>query len=179
MDRGAFTTAPQLRQSRLALRDKDRTLPNHVSGVSASVITSKSTGPEKRAASECWPGHIEQITTGELPRLSNGRAINQGAKEFINFSLKGSFKLEKSWALEAMPRYYFDLWRGNELIQDHEGTDMPGPNAAKDEVRETLGQLAKEELMQANPSRELRVMAKDGAKPIFQARLHFDWEALP
>jgi hypothetical protein len=77
-----------------------------------------------------------------------------------------------------MPRYYFDLWKDNELIQDEEGTDMPGPNAAKDEVREALGQLAKEELMQENPSRELRVMAKDGTKPIFQARLQLDLEAL-
>jgi hypothetical protein len=77
-----------------------------------------------------------------------------------------------------MPRYYFDLWKGNEHFQDEEGTDMPGPNAAKDEVRETLGQLAKDELMQENPSRELRVMAKDGNKPIFLARLRWDWEAL-
>ena len=77
-----------------------------------------------------------------------------------------------------MPRYYFDLWKGNELTRDEEGTDMPGPNAAKDEVREALGQLAKEELMQENPSRELRVMAKDGTKPIFQARLQLDLEAL-
>jgi len=53
----------------------------------------KSTGPEKRAASECWPGNIEQITTGESPQLSNGRAFNQGAKESLNFSLKGSFEL--------------------------------------------------------------------------------------
>jgi hypothetical protein len=37
--------------------------------------------------------------------------------------------------------------------------------------------LAKEELMQENPSRELRVMAKDGTKPIFQARVQLDWEA--
>ena len=78
-----------------------------------------------------------------------------------------------------MPRYYFDLWKGNEHIRDEEGTEMPGPNAAKDEVREALGQLAKEELMQENPSRELRVMAKDGSKPIFQARVQLNLEALP
>ena len=50
---------------------------------------------------------------------------------------------------------------------------MPGPNAAKDEVREALGQLAKEELMQANPSRELRLWLRTEPNRYF--RRGFSW----
>ena len=76
-----------------------------------------------------------------------------------------------------MPRYYFDLWKGDEQLPDDEGTELPNPDAAKAEISASIAELSRDALLDARgDSCELRVLVRDDSKPLFQARLRFNWE---
>ena len=80
-----------------------------------------------------------------------------------------------------MPRYYFDLWKGDEHLPDDEGTELPGPDAAKAEISGSIAELSKGVVLLGAGSDgcDVRLMVRDDTKPLFQARLRFTWEHVP
>jgi hypothetical protein len=58
-------------------------------------------------------------------------------------------------------RYYFDFYDGPEIIKDDEGTECADLKQARKIAIETLGQIAKDELIETGDRREFTVKIRD------------------
>ena len=68
-----------------------------------------------------------------------------------------------------MPRYYFDLWKGDEHLPDDEGTELPGPDAAKAEISGSIAELSKGVLLGAGSDGcDVRLLVRDDTKPLIR-----------
>jgi hypothetical protein len=59
-----------------------------------------------------------------------------------------------------MPRFYFDLHDGADVVLDTEGTSLPDMQAARDEATDTLLTIAKDALPPRGQARELSVRVR-------------------
>ena len=76
-----------------------------------------------------------------------------------------------------MPRYYFDLRDGDNLLPDHEGLELASFHAAQEEAARSLADLAKEALRAHHidgAGGQLAVEVRDDAGPVLQARFSVD-----
>lgn len=60
-----------------------------------------------------------------------------------------------------MPRYYFDFQDGDEYAEDDVGTELPNPEAAREEAGESLLAIARDRLPNGASSAVLSVIVKD------------------
>ena len=72
-----------------------------------------------------------------------------------------------------MPHYFFDTRDGETFIEDDEGLDLPGLEAAKREATLSLAELARE-VIAGSERRILIVEVREGPKPVLEARLTFE-----
>ena len=80
-----------------------------------------------------------------------------------------------------MPRYFFDIWTGDEEAPDEDGTELPNLDAVRAELCEAVAELAKEQLRARAhvERREVRIKVRDAnGRHLLQARLQFNLEPL-
>ena len=64
-----------------------------------------------------------------------------------------------------MPRFFFDIHDGETFTPDHQGLDLDGLEAAKDEAKKTLPEIVKDEMPDGD-RRDFTVNVKDTAGQI-------------
>lgn len=65
-----------------------------------------------------------------------------------------------------MPRYYFDLLDGEDLVKDEEGMDLPNISSAQTEATEFLTNMVEDiATRQSNPPMSIEVRDSEG--PLF------------
>jgi hypothetical protein len=73
-----------------------------------------------------------------------------------------------------MPVYYFDVWEGTGLKVDDHGTDLQ-PEQLSTEIRRVLVEMGGHPLGNGTTT-ELRIVVRDGQKPIMRGRLSLELE---
>ena len=77
-----------------------------------------------------------------------------------------------------MLRYYFDVWTGEHLTEDHAGKLLAGVKAAQREAQYELGEMLRRVSGSAT-HHVLAIEVRDEAKrPLFRAKLSFEIEPL-
>jgi len=77
-----------------------------------------------------------------------------------------------------MPRFYFDIYDGNQATIDDTGLELPNLDAARDQAALTLPGIAKD-VMPETDRRDFVVVIRDAAKqPVLQAKFSFSVEPL-
>ena len=77
-----------------------------------------------------------------------------------------------------MPRFFFDVRDGESSIQDDDGLEFDGIEAARDEATRALGDMAKEALP-GSVAREMAIEVRDEHKgPLLRAALRFEVQRL-
>ena len=59
-----------------------------------------------------------------------------------------------------MPRYYFHLTDGNQVLNNHKGIDLSGDAAARDDLLESLKRLPRDHPLRPAVESELKVLLK-------------------
>jgi uncharacterized protein DUF6894 len=78
-----------------------------------------------------------------------------------------------------MPRYYFDIRDGEELIVDDEGADMSDLEAVQMEAAQSLAEMARHAVWsraEAKLGRRLGIEVRDENGSILQAKFTFEIE---
>ncbi|WP_336491111.1 DUF6894 family protein [Methylobacterium nigriterrae] len=72
-----------------------------------------------------------------------------------------------------MPRYFFDVHDGGPEFDDT-GTELSGPDEARQKAKRLLPDIAREEILANGDQRTFTVMVKDeNSHPIYSATLTF------
>jgi hypothetical protein len=78
-----------------------------------------------------------------------------------------------------MPRFFFDIHDGEVFTPDREGLELEGLEAAKDEVKNALPDIVKDEMPDGD-RRDFTVDVKDVAGQIvWRITLRLSWKAPP
>lgn len=73
-----------------------------------------------------------------------------------------------------MPKFYFDLYDGDNFTPDPQGVDLPSLEVAKREATRTLTEIAAQEIPDDGPSRLFRIVVLDASHVIVsEARIDF------
>ncbi|MGY3696085.1 hypothetical protein ACVIGA_006165 [Bradyrhizobium sp. USDA 3240] len=77
-----------------------------------------------------------------------------------------------------MPRYFFDLRDGDELVPDEEGLELKSIQSAQLEAARSLADMARDELYDAQPknTRNMAIEVRDETGPVMDIRLTFKVE---
>ena len=79
-----------------------------------------------------------------------------------------------------MPRYYFDEYDGDTVMQDDEGLELDGIEAARAEARKALPDIARDVLPEDGDRRTMVVKVRDEAgKVVITATLSLLIETAP
>jgi hypothetical protein len=60
-----------------------------------------------------------------------------------------------------MPRFFFDVHDGTELVEDSEGSVLDDGEAARREARRTLGEMARDGLMNTLLTEQISIVVRD------------------
>jgi hypothetical protein len=78
----------------------------------------------------------------------------------------------------SVPRFYFDSLDGNFVIQDDEGIEFDGLEAARDQAATALAEMAKD-VLRGPTRRELAIEIRDQDRnPVLKASLIFEVQRL-
>lgn len=72
-----------------------------------------------------------------------------------------------------MPRYYFDTFDDDNVVEDDTGLECPDLNAVKEQASLSLTELARD-VLRGSLKRRLIVKVHDGQGPVLEARLTFE-----
>jgi len=73
-----------------------------------------------------------------------------------------------------MPRFYFDLYDGENFAPDPQGVDLPSADIAKQEATRTLSEIAAQEIPVNGSRRLFRIVVLDESRTIVsEARIDF------
>jgi hypothetical protein len=79
-----------------------------------------------------------------------------------------------------MPRYFFDLKDGEELICDEEGLELNSIQAAQAEAAKSLADMVRDVVQHAPPlnTHHMAIEVRDDAGcPVMQVKFHFEVES--
>jgi hypothetical protein len=73
-----------------------------------------------------------------------------------------------------MPKFFFDLYDGDQFAPDSVGIDLPDIEHARREATRTLSEIASQEIPDDGPRRFFRIVVLDAARAIVsEARIDF------
>ena len=70
-----------------------------------------------------------------------------------------------------MPKYFFDIYDGEQQIRDDTGVDLSGPDAARDAAIGVLPNIARDELPDGDKREFVAVVRDESGRKIFRAAL--------
>jgi hypothetical protein len=76
-----------------------------------------------------------------------------------------------------MQRYFFDVWQDEQHHRDTDGQELRSPEAATEEVCGIMGELSKAAFTSGKRPHDIRVVARDQSRQIFEASVRLDWRS--
>ena len=75
-----------------------------------------------------------------------------------------------------MPRYYFDLIEGDEVIPDEEGLELSSIEKVREEAARSLADMARDTIWRTydKTSQVMAIGVRDDDGPVMQVRFTFD-----
>jgi hypothetical protein len=77
-----------------------------------------------------------------------------------------------------MPRYYFDIYSGNNIVSDPDGQEMTGIEAARLEAVEALPDIARMVLFSGDEQTLTAVVRTEDGQPVYKAILSLSTEVI-